>query len=394
MSLVGERHVTIEDEVIVDVAESRPTSTADVTIDARGHFVLPGFIDAHVHHVFPTMDFPRLFAMRPVELAIAMARHAEAFVRRGFTTVRDTGGDTAGLVDAIAAGRCGGPRIVRAGRPLSQTGGHADFSRPAGIGDGLCSCQVHSSAFSHVADGPDAVRTAARSELRDGADFIKIMASGGVASPDDPFDAMQYTAEEIGAITVETDHRHTYTTAHAYQPDAMRLAVENGVRCIEHGNLLDAGTATLLVEHGVTLVPTLVTYAAMKAIGAEVGLPARNLEKNDGVLEHGLRSIEVARAAGVRLGLGTDLLGEASGWQRRELEIRADLEPASDVLRSMYVVNAELLGLSGTVGVLAPGAAADVVVTAVDPLEDLAGLAADDAVVGVVARGRVVVDVT
>jgi imidazolonepropionase-like amidohydrolase len=394
-SLVGERHLLIEGDTVREVSEGprRPdTGSVDRTIDARGRFVLPGFIDGHVHHVITTMNFQRLRRLSAVERALGMARLAEATVRRGFTTVRDTGGEITGLVWAIETGLCDGPRIVRSGRALSQTGGHGDFDL---ADDDLCACRIHSNELSHVADGPDAVRLAARTELRAGSAFIKIMASGGVASPSDPFDAVQYTADEIRAVTVETDHRQTYTTAHAYQPDAIALAIGNGVRCIEHGNLIDRPTARRMAELGVTMVPTLVTYAAMRELGAKAGLPERNLDKNQGVFEHGQRSIEVAKVAGVELGLGTDLLGEAQPWQNRELAIRAELEPAADVLRSMYQVNARLCGLEGAIGTLTAGAAADVVVTGVDPLANLAGLAdPDTALSAVIARGRVVFDRT
>ncbi|MFQ5699573.1 MAG: amidohydrolase family protein [Myxococcota bacterium] len=391
MELVGERQLVIEGDRILAVEESLAAPRAERVIDARGRFVLPGFIDAHVHHGITTMDFPRLARMTPVERALGMARLAEASVARGFTTVRDVGGEVSGLVRAIESGLCGGPRIVRSGRVLSQTGGHGDILPVATTV--LCACQVQTSDFGHVADGPDAVRLAVRHELRGGSDFIKIMTSGGVASPTDPFDCVQYTAEEVRAATLETDHRHTYTTSHAYQPEAIRIAIDNGVRCIEHGNLIDAETAAHMVTRDVTLVPTLVTYKAMAEMGAKVGLPERNLAKNRGVFDAGLRSIELARQAGVTLGFGTDLLGEAQTWQARELAIRADLEPAADVLHAMYRVNARLCRLEDQVGVLVPGACADLVLTRVDPLRDLAALAEPERTLdAVIARGRIVVD--
>jgi imidazolonepropionase-like amidohydrolase len=249
--------------------------------------------------------------------------------------------------------------------------------------------------MSHIADGADAVRTAVRTELRAGSQFIKIMSSGGVASPSDPFDALQYTPEEVRAATVETDHRHTYTTAHAYQPEAISQAIENGVRCIEHGNLVDAPTAARMAELKVTMVPTLVTYAAMGELGVKAGMPERNLSKNQGVFELGQHSIAVAKAAGVELGFGTDLLGEAQPWQNREFAIRSELEPAADVLASMYRVNARLCGMEGEIGVLGVGASADVVVSEVDPLTNLAAFADPEATVAaVVAQGRIMVDRT
>jgi imidazolonepropionase-like amidohydrolase len=392
MELVGERHVTLDGDRIVAVDSTPPTGTADRVIDARGRFLLPGFIDGHVHHVVTTMDFRRLFSMTTIELALGMGKLAEATVRRGFTTVRDTGGDTAGLVRAIENGLCRGPRIVRSGRALSQTGGHGDITPETGS---FCACQIHSNTLAHVADGPDAVRLAARHELRAGAAFLKIMTSGGVASPSDPFDSVQYTASEIRAATVETDHRHTYTTSHAYQPEAILLAIENGVRCIEHGNLIDAETAARMAELDVTMVPTLVTYKAMSELGPQLGLPPVNTSKNEGVFEAGCGSIEVAKRAGVALGFGTDLLGEAQPWQNRELAIRAELEPSIDVLRSMYRVNARLCGLEGEIGVIAPGASADLIVSTVDPIENLAAMAEPEtALDAVICRGDVVVNRT
>ncbi len=390
MEILGERYVTVEGDRIVDVDAAEPKVNADRVIEARGRFVLPGFIDAHVHHLITTMDFPKLARMSPVEVALGMARLAEAMVRRGFTTVRDTGGDVGGLVQAIEAGLCDGPRIVRAGRVLSQTGGHGDIQPEDGE---ICACRAHTSAFAHVVDGPDAVRQAVRRELRAGSSFIKIMTSGGVASPTDPFDCVQYTDEEIRAATTATDHRHTYTTSHAYQPEAIRIAIENGVRCIEHGNLVDPSTAARMAELEVTMVPTLVTYKAMAEIGAMVGLPARNIEKNEGVFDRGLESVGIARAAGVTLGFGTDLLGEAQPWQNREFAIRAELEPAADVLRSVYRVNARLCGLEEEVGRLVPGASADIVIGNADPLEDLAAYSRpEETLAAVVCRGRVIVD--
>ena len=389
MTLVGERHLTIEDDRIVEVSDAPPTTAAEITIDGGGRFVLPGFIDAHVHHVITTMDFARGARLSEIERALAMGALAEATVQRGFTTVRDTGGATSGLVKAIESGLCAGPRIVRAGRALSQTGGHGDFRDE--VEAGLCACEVHTNELGAVADGPDAVRKTVRRELREGSQFIKIMTSGGVASPTDPFDSVQYTAEEVAAATIETDHRGTYTTSHAYQPEAIALAIENGVRCIEHGNLIDPPTARRMADLGVTMVPTLVTYQAMAELGEEAGLPRRNLEKNQGVFEQGQASIEIATEAGVELGFGTDLLGEAQPWQNREFAIRAELQEPVEVLRSVYQVNARLCGLEGQIGTLTPGASADVVLSDVDPLRDLAALARPETVLPLVIRqGEVV----
>ncbi len=376
--------------MIVDVIEGQPSVKPDLEIDGRGRYVLPGFIDAHVHLSMTTMNFGRAFRLSEVEWSLSMAGLAEATIQRGFTTVRDTGGAIGGLVRAIQRGLCQGPRIARSGRVLSQTGGHGD-TRPVNVPLPECGCELVSSRFSQIADGPDAVRKAARHELREGSDFLKIMTSGGVASPSDPFDSIQYTAEEVKAITIEAEHRHTYVTAHAYSPEAIHLAVDNGVRCIEHGNLLDETTAKHLVSLGVTMVPTLSTYRAMGELGAKFGMSERHLEKNRGVFEAGQRSIDIARREGVELGFGTDLLGEAQVRQNQEFSIRADLESAADVLYSMYVVNPRLCGLEGKIGLIEPGAYADLLLSEVNPIENLSRLSEPESNLSVIINaGKVV----
>jgi len=153
MQLVGERAVTIEGDRIVAVEETPPKGDGARVIDARDRFPLPGFIDAHVHHVITTMDFRRLATLHATEHAIGMAKLSEGMMQRGFTTVRDT----QGLIGAIERGLCLGARIVPSGRALSQTAGHGDIVPREGL---VCACQLHSNDFSHVADGADAVRLA------------------------------------------------------------------------------------------------------------------------------------------------------------------------------------------------------------------------------------------
>ena len=264
----------------------------------------------------------------------------EAMLRRGFTTVRDAGGADWGLAEAVRRGLVQGPRIFFSGRTLSQTGGHGDF-QPRTDAPGLCACQIHSNGFSHVADGVPAVRKAAREELRRGATQVKIMASGGVASPSDPIWNLQYSTEELRAIVEEAEGWRTYAMAHAYTPEAITRAVEAGVRSIEHGNLIDRATADRMARKGAYLVPTLVTYYALDEFGRKLGFPEASQRKVRDVLDAGLASLEICREAGVPVGFGTDLLGETHEQQSREFSIRAQVLSPAEVIRSATLVNAE-----------------------------------------------------
>jgi imidazolonepropionase-like amidohydrolase len=380
--------ITIEDGRIAAIGPS-DSGNADQTIDAKGRFVIPGLIDAHVHFRLATMDFRKLASWSEVEYGIAMQRLSRETLQRGFTTVRDLGGDVEGLIRAIKAGMAEGPRIVRAGRMLTQTGGHGDAEggpRPVP----QCACEMRHTAFGIVSDGVDAVRKASRHNLRDGSDFLKIHVSGGVATPSDPLESIQYTKDEIAAVCQEARNRHTYVAAHAYSPESIRLAVENGVYTLEHGNLIDADAAALAAKHNAVLVPTLATYEAMEEVGAQLGLPLANRQKNKKVYEAGIGSIEIARKAGLTLGFGTDLIGETQARQNREFTIRAAVETPVQILHAMYVVGAKLCRLEGEIGTLKPGAVADLVICDKNPLDDIRALSNPAAFSHVIQAGLTV----
>ncbi len=390
MTFSDELDVVIEGGVIAEIGRGLSTK-AEVSIDAKGKYIVPGLIDGHVHFRLATMDFRALTAWSEVEFGVVMARLARETVERGFTTVRDLGGEVSGLMSAIRHGHTVGPRIVRAGRMLSQTGGHGDTAGGQ-LDVPTCACSFRSDNFSIVADGPDAIRKAARHLLRDGSDFIKIHVSGGVASPTDPIDSIQYTPEEITAAVTEASHRGTYVAAHAYSPEAITMAVQNGVHSVEHANLIDKASAELMAAKGAVMVPTLATYKAMNDVGGRLGLPAANQQKNIVVYESGLESLEIAVQAGVTLGLGTDLIGETQSYQNTEMAIRAEVQSAADILRSMWVINAELCHLGGKIGVLAPGAFGDILVSSVNPLENIVKFADHaNSLTHVLQRGKVIV---
>jgi imidazolonepropionase-like amidohydrolase len=185
----------------------------------------------------------------------------------------------------------------------------------------------------------------------------------------DPIRVPQYSAEEVRAVTEEAARRGSYVAAHAYSPEAIRHSVLNGVRSIEHGNLLDAATAALMAEHGAFLVPTLVTYDAMNRRGAEIGMAPASQAKNREVLDAGRNAVELARAAGVRIGFGTDLMGVLEDEQLSGLQLQIEVEGPIEVLRSATSVNADLLG-RGDLGRVRPGCVADLLVVYGNPLRN------------------------
>lgn len=354
-------------------------------VDADGKTLLPGLIDAHVHASITTLDLAALARRPATRVGIETKAALEDMVRRGFTTVRDAGGLDAGIAEALDVGLIRGPRVLRSGRVLSQTGGHGD-TLPSSNDPHLCVGQIASTSFAHIADGPDAVRRAAREELKGGADQIKVMAGGGVATPTDPIDMVQYTFAEISAAVEEAASRGTYAFAHAYVPAAIIQAVRAGVRSIEHGNLLDEEAARVMAEHKTFLVPTLVVYEQIAELGRQWGFPVESLTKLDQVRAAGERAVRIALDAGVRLGFGTDLLGETQSAQSREFALRGAAQPPLDVLRSATVVNAELLGRAGDLGTLQPGSAADVILVSGNPLADLSVLVEHETTVRLVIR--------
>jgi imidazolonepropionase-like amidohydrolase len=221
------------------------------------------------------------------------------------------------------------------------------------------------------------------------AQQIKIMAGGGVATPSDPIDMVQYTEEEIRAAVEEAKARRTYVFAHAYIPESIQRAVRAGVRSIEHGNLVDDASARLMAERGCYLVPTLVTYDQIAAFGKTLKFPEASLRKLRDVAQAGAGAIEIALRAGVKVGFGTDLLGETHSAQSREFTLRAQVQSNADVLRSVTVINAALLERSGRLGVLKPGALADLLLVNGNPLEDLGVLIGQGERIDVIVRGGV-----
>jgi imidazolonepropionase-like amidohydrolase len=238
-----------------------------------------------------------------------------------------------------------------------------------------------------IADGVGEVRRAAREQIRTGSHQIKVMAGGGVSSPTDPIDGTQYSMEELRAICEEAEAANTYVMAHAYSPRSIVRAMQAGVRSIEHGNLLDEGAAREMKKAGAWLVPTLVTYDSLAREGAKLGWPDVMLAKLERVRTAGLESLRIAKAAGVPIGFGTDLLGPMHDDQSNEFTIRLGAMSATEVIQSATSVNARLIGREGELGVVARGALADLVVVDGDPTGDVTLLQGQGARMPVVMKG-------
>ncbi|GAA0465602.1 metal-dependent hydrolase family protein [Streptomyces olivaceiscleroticus] len=340
-------------------------------LDAAGATVLPGLIDAHVHILITSLDAAERASQTPGYATVRALKEAGRMLRRGFTTVRDVGGADHGMARALAEGLLPGPRLVHGGKALSQTGGHGDL-RP--LSDNSTSCCGHEPGFARIADGVDAVRAAARDEFRKGAQHLKMLLSGGVASPHDEVSAVQYSDEEVRAAVTEAAHHNRYVTVHAYHPRGINRALRAGVRCVEHGNLLDDETIELLLANDAFLVPTLVTYEKLAEAGRQHGLGETSYRKIDDVREAGLGALEKAHKAGVNLVYGSDLLGPMHRHQLDEFTLRAQVQPHADLIRSATTTAARLLRKEGEIGTLAVGAHADLLVVDGDPLADISVL--------------------
>lgn len=390
--LLEGHHVLVEDGLIKEVSDKPLSSASAQVIDAAGRTLMPGLIDLHVHVLATQLNLSTqgvlpdaLIMMRAVPIMAAM-------LRRGFTTVRDAGGAGWGLKCAVNEGTVKGPRLFISGRAISQTGGHgdprprSDHLRPMSF----CGCCFRAGDIGRVADGIDDVRRAVRQELQMGADQIKMMASGGVASPTDPIASFGYSEEEIRVIVDEAASRQTYVMAHSYTADAIERAIRNGVRTIEHGNLVDERVARFMAEKGAFVVPTLVTYEALANEGADYGLPPDSVAKIATVRTAGLHSLEIYKKAGVKIGYGSDLLGPSQRLQSDEFRIRNEVLSTQEVIQCATTTAAEVLNQVGQLGRIQAGALADVLLVDGNPYRDLSCLLGQGEHLALIMKGGVI----
>jgi imidazolonepropionase-like amidohydrolase len=369
--LRGGHELVVEGDTIKEVSDKPIKLAGAHVVDCGGRTVMPGLIDSHVHVVLSDVVLRNL---ESVPLTLMTARAADLMRRmldRGFTSVRDTGGADWGLKEATDKGLLPGPRLFIAGRAIGPTGGHSDGRRRTDFGV-RCQCCNALSFSMGIADGISEVRRAVREEMRQGCDQVKIMMSGGVASPYDPLDSLQFSEGEVKAAVEEARAFGRYVCAHAYTPEAITRAAISGVRTIEHGNLIDDASAKLMADKGMFLVANLVTYFEMKRRAAEYGMSSDMLAKNDLVIDGALKSLEICKRHGIPVAYGTDLLGQLQMAQSEEFTLRARVLSPAEIIRSATTIGAQVLRMEGKLGCLKAGAFADLLVVDGNPLKDLA----------------------
>ncbi|SMY05067.1 Imidazolonepropionase [Brevibacterium sp. 239c] len=375
--------VRVTDDTITALGDAPPGAE---TIELQGRVLTPGLIDAHVHlGVSSPITAQFGFQLSAAEIAADIFTCAGDALDAGFTTVRDTGGIDGGVVEVIKKGKVRGPRVLSCGPVQCQTGGHGYYGsawEPTDLWTqhhvpGLC-------ALSLMSGDAGELRRNVRESFRRGATFLKLCVTGGVVGGNDHLDDTQFSVEEIAVAVEEASARGTYVTVHAHNNGGIRNAVLAGVRCVEHGTDIDVETAELMREHDVALIPTFAVVEQLADTEA-MGLGSEARDRIAGVRERMASALRIATETGLRVGLGSDLIGPNQARRGEELRLRAALETPMRALVSATSVNAQILGVGETVGKIGEGMLADMVAWREDPLQD-ASRFADPAMAAIVIK--------
>ncbi len=369
-SLSEMKVVVVEKDEIKDLRNDVPTVKDAEFVDLKGYTLLPGLVDAHVHLGWngePNIETSMLKELLPTT-ALKAYLHAKADLMAGITTLRtlgDRGYIDVALKKAIDSGMVEGPRLKVAGQALSMTGGHGDMWLAPGI---------KADGFGEIVDGEDEVRKAARYQLKMGADFVKLMATGGVMSEGDEPGSPQFTVEEMKAAITEAHKAGKKAAAHAQGTQGIKNAIIAGIDSIEHGIFLDEEAIRMMKEHGVFLVATLSAVYNIKKYGEEGGIPSYAVKKVERIMERHIESLKMAYKAGVKLAMGTDAATPFNkhGQNALELElmVNAGVKP-EDAIRAATLDGAELLGMESEIGSVEVGKKADLIAVNGNPLEDI-----------------------
>jgi len=395
-------NVLITENLVVSVSDGPiaiPAEGDTEVIDAKGLFLIPGLIDAHVHTMFQAIPVMEGLTSDLGYVTLVSAREAENQLMRGFTTVRDLGGASFSLKKVIDRGLFKGPRIYPSGATISQTGGHGDFGLPTDvprqIGGPLS--YIERAGMTIIADGADQVLLRAREQLRQGASQIKVMAGGGVSSNYDPLDVAQYTEREIRAAVEAAENWGTYVTVHAYTPKAIQTALRAGVKCIDHGQLIDEPTMQMLAEKGAwfSLQPFIDEGNSRFPEGSV------NRKKQLQMYSGTANAYELAKKYKVKIAFGTDILFDPANAARQNSHILRLKRWFNnyEILKMITSENGKLLAMSGprnpypegALGVIREGAYADVILVRGNPIENIDVLGDSEAnFVLIVKDGKIV----
>ena len=393
-SLRGGLHLLIAEGRIKDVAGgSTGAPEGAKTIDCGGHVLMPGLIDAHWHTMFAGLALTELMSSGVDHIIQAASAQAQRTLMRGFTTVRDLGGPAFPLKKAVDVGQTVGPRIYPSGAMITTTGGHGDMRPvtdfPRSPGGPLS--DIERSGGAAIADSADEVRLRVREQFVLGASQIKLVAGGGVSSPRTTLDMLTFTVPELHAGVQAASDRNTYAAVHAYPPAAIQRAIEGGAQCIEHGHLMDEATAKLMADKGVWL-------STQPFVGEDDQLPLTGQSHANlmQVLAGTGNLYRLAKKYRIKTAFGSDLLFSPKIVERQGVMLThlKRWYGNADILKMATSVNAELLALSGPrnpypgkLGVVEPGAHADLLLIAGDPLKDIDLLAAPDKNLLVIMKG-------
>lgn len=383
--LTGPSHVLVLGNVIKSISSTAIADPPGATVQriaGSGRTLMPGLIDNHWHTMLVRPTPAELLIGDVGHLNLVAGAEASATLMRGFTTVRDLGGPSFGLKQAIDEGTAVGPRIFPSGAIISVTSGHGDFRQPnelpRTVGAPLSRQELLGAAM--IADSPDEVRVRVREQLMKGASQIKLTAGGGVASPHSPLDASTFTEAELRAAVEAAENWGTYVTVHAYTPVSMQRAIAAGVKVIEHGHLMDEATAKLMAEKSIWLS----TQAFPEELGNAFPPGSFEREKFKQVYDGTDTTYNLAKKYKLKTAFGTDILFSAA-LAPKQGALLANLvkwyTPAETLTMATHT-NAELLALSGKrnpypgrLGVVQEGALADLLLVDGDPIANIALIA-------------------
>lgn len=396
--LLTHQYVLVQGNRIASISAIPPEIPADTqVIDGTGKTLIPGLIDVHVHLIFGALTMRDMMTpdVQPEDLYAKVYESSKQTLLQGFTSVRDVGGPVFALQKAIDAGTVQGPRIWPSGAMISQTSGHGDLRTPDERSRRFFGPISRAENFgaTFIADGRDEVLTAVRENLRFGASQIKLMAGGGTSSAYDPVDVTQYTFDEMKAAVESAEDWGTYVTVHAYTPRAIQRAIKAGVKCIEHGQLLDVETLRLIKKHKVWL-------STQYLVEDTPDMDPLRRAKRKPVIDGQKTLWPLAKKMKIQLAWGTDFLFEP--WLNAErnaylVKLNTWFTPF-EILKMATYDNGRLLALSGnrspypgTVGVIQVGALADLILVDGNPLADISLIAQPEAKFWVIVKdGRIV----